>query len=69
METLRKGTVAPSISEDFNSFIDKGEFPNDLIHADIVPLQKKKSKTNKINYRVVNILSNFSKLYEKLIYK
>ena len=32
-------------------------------------MNKKKSETNKTSYRPVSILSNFSKLYEKLIYK
>ena len=63
---LNKHIIAPFISENFNSCVDKGEFPNDLRHADIVPFYKKKSKTNK-NYMSVKILSNFFKLYEKLI--
>ena len=36
--------------------------------VDIVPIHKKKDKSDKINYRPVSILSNCSKVYEKLIY-
>ena len=56
------------IYKHFNYCIDKGEFPNDLKHADIVPVYKKNNKCEKENYRPVSILSNLSKIYEKLMY-
>ena len=52
----------------FNYCIDKGEFPNDLKYADIVPVYKKNNKCEKENYRPVSILSNLSKIYAKLMY-
>ena len=52
----------------FNYRIDKGEFPNDLKHADIVSVYKKNNKCEKENYRPISILSNLSKIYEKLMY-
>ena len=51
-----------------NYCIEKGEFPNDLKHADIVPIYKKNNKCEKENYRPVSILPNLSKIYEKLMY-
>ena len=56
------------IYKHFNCCIDKGEFPNDLKHADIVPIYKKNNKCEKENYRPVSILSNLSEIYEKLMY-
>ena len=56
------------IYKHFNCCIDKGEFPNDLKHVDIVPIYKKNNKCEKENYRPVSILSNLSKIYEKLMY-
>ena len=56
------------IYKHFNCCIDKGEFPNDLKHADIVPIYKKNSKCKKENYRPVSVLSNLFKIYEKLMY-
>ena len=44
--------------------IDKGEFPNDLKHVDIVPIYKKNNKCEKENYRPVSIESNLTKIYE-----
>ena len=52
----------------FNYCIDKGEFPNDLKHASIVPIYKKNNKYEKENHRPVSILSNLSKIFEKLMY-
>ena len=61
---LNKDLIAKFIS----SCIDEGEFPSELKHADIVPIRKKKDKSDKSNYRRVCILSHYSKVYEKLIY-
>ena len=60
--------VANLICLHFNYCIDIGEFPHKFKHADIIPLHKKKEKSNKTNYRTVSILLNLSKIHEKLIY-
>ena len=65
---LNPDIISNLISKHFNCCIDKGEFPNDLKHDNIVPIYKKNSKSEKENYRPVRILSNFSKIYEKLMY-
>ena len=43
-------------------------FPPELKHAGIVPIHEKKDKSDKSNFRPVSILSNYFKVYEKLIY-
>ena len=65
---LNKDLIAKFINENLNSCIDEGEFPFELKHPDIVPVHKKKYKSGKCNYRPVSILSNYSEVYEKLIY-
>ena len=37
-------------------------------HADVTPVHEKKDKNDKTNYKPVGILTNISKMYEKLIY-
>ena len=59
---MNKDLTANFIAENFNFCID--EFKN----ADIVPIHKKKDKSDKSNYRPVTILSNYSKVYEKKNY-
>ena len=68
LKSLNKDLIAKFIAENFNSCIDKGEFPSELKHVDIVQIHKKKDKHDISNYRPVSILSNYSKVYEKLIY-
>ena len=55
---LNKDT-APFMPENFSSCIDKG----DVKYADTVPVNKKKSQTNKTSYSPVSILS---KLFQVL---
>ena len=46
---LNKDLIAKFIAENFNSGIDKGKFPSELKHADIVPIYQKKDKSGKSN--------------------
>ena len=65
---MYKYIFAGFIAKDFNNCVDKCVFPNDVKHADVTPIHKKKDKSDKTNYRPVSILPNISKIYEKLIY-
>ena len=57
------------IYNDFNNnLINNGNFPNSLKAANITPVFKKDSLTEKSNYRPVSIPPNLSKIYERLIY-
>ena len=60
---------ASYIFRNYNYCLEKGEFPCVLKHADVVPVHKKKEKTDKANYRPLSILPNISKIYEKLTYQ
>ena len=53
---INNNNIAPFLSENCNSSNDKGEFPNDLKYASIVPVQKSKSKTNNTNCRPISLL-------------
>ena len=46
---LNKDVIVKFLAENFNSCIDKGEFPFELKHANIVPNHKKKDKSDKSN--------------------
>ena len=51
-----------------NNLINKCIFPDSLKAANITPVFKKDSRTEKTNYRPISILPNLSKIYERLIY-
>ena len=49
--------------------IEQSVFPSKLKLANITPVHKKTSKSSKENYKLVSILSNVSKVYEKFMFK
>ena len=65
---MNKDSFANLITDHFNYYIAYGEFPDELKHADVIPVHKKNEKCDKTNYRQVRILTNISKIYEKLLY-
>ena len=64
---LHKDTFAKLIYTNFDHYIDEGEFPYQLKHTGVITVHKKKDKCVKENYRPVSILTNISKVYEKLL--
>ena len=56
------------IMYNFNECITAGRFPEIVKSAEVKPVFKKNSKTDK-NYRLVSILSVISKIFERLILK
>ena len=53
----------------FNDIILTLRFPKQLKCADVRPVFKEGSRNDKRNYSPVSILSNISKIYERLLYK
>ena len=56
------------IHKNIHFCIENSIFPFDLKVADVTPVFKKKSKTSKDNYRLISILPNISKIYERCLY-
>ena len=56
------------LSKLINLCFETGEFPELLKLAKVIPLHKKESVLNYLNYRPISLLSVFSKIYEKNIY-
>ena len=65
---INKDIFANFIMDHFNYCIANDEFPGELIHTDVIPVHEKNEKCDKTNYKPVSILTNISKLYEKLLY-
>jgi hypothetical protein len=60
--------ISPVLSELFNLSFITGIFPDVLKTASVIPIHKKDSKLDCNNYRPISLLSNVSKLLEKLMY-
>ena len=60
---INKDIFANFILDHSNYCIAFGEFPDELEHADTLPVHKTNESCDKINYRPVSILTNISKIY------
>ena len=53
----------------FNKSLADGVFPRTWKLANVSPVYKKGSKSDKVNYRPISLLSNMSKVLEKIVFK
>ena len=63
-----KNVLGKPISDIFNTSISLGIFPDCLKIQEIIPIHKKDSKMECKNYRPISLLSNLSKIFEKLLH-
>ena len=66
---LLKTHIAPLLSSLINDYFVCGTFLNKLKLAKVTPVGKKGSRQDKDNYRPISVLSIFSKIFEKAMYK
>ena len=64
---IAKIPIAKLLSKIFNSYLELGFFPDDLKIAEVIPVFKKGDPAEATNYRPISILSQFSKIFEKLL--
>ena len=60
--------LAPYLSTLFKHCSKKGVYPDGLKVAEVVPIFKKGDPNDVTNYRPIFLLSNFNKIFEKLVY-
>ena len=52
----------------FNVCLSEGTYPDLLKIAEVVPIFKKGERNKMTNYRPISLLSQFNKVFEKLLY-
>ena len=70
MKTLKdmNGEISVPLSTLINLSFNTGIFPRSLKLARVMPIFKKGDQQDYNNYRPISVLSNISKLIEKLLY-
>lgn len=61
--------ISSALANIFNQCILKGIFPSKLKVAKIIPIHKSGSAIKATNYRPISVLSPFSKIFEKIMFK
>nr|XP_012563213.1 uncharacterized protein LOC105847908 [Hydra vulgaris] len=65
---LVSGTLCKPISIILNNSFRKGTFPDALKLAQIIPIHIKESTIDCTNYRPISLLTNVSKVFEKVMH-
>jgi len=66
---LSENIVNSYVADVFNHCVQNQVFPVELQLAKVIPVFKSSAKDFTSNYRPISLLSNFSKIYGKLMHK
>ena len=66
---LSSSIIAPVLSELLNISIKSGSYPSKLKIGKITPIFKSDDESDANNYRPISLLSNFNRIFEKIMYK
>ena len=71
IETLKccSPIIEPFLVRVFNQRFTKCIFPECFKISKVIPLYKKRDKTDPHNYRPISLLSSLSKIFEKILHK
>jgi len=65
---MAKTVLAPFLSVVFNKCMAKGVYLNSLKVAQVIPVHKKGDKSACTNYRPISLLSQFNKIFERILH-
>ena len=68
MIKLSNQIISPILCDIYNTCMSQGCYPNVLKIAHVIPIHMKGPKDECSNYRPISLLSNFNRLFEKILY-
>ena len=60
--------ISPVLSDILNTSVSLGAYPQKLKMSKIIPIIKADDETDTFNYRPIPLLSNFNRIFEKIMY-
>lgn len=60
--------ISPVLANFLNKSVSLGAYPSKLKMSKIIPMYKADDETDACNYRPISLLSNFNRIFEKIMY-
>ena len=60
--------ISPVLANFLNKSVNLGAYPSKLKLSKIIPIYKADDETDACNYRPISLLSNFNRIFEKIMY-
>ena len=60
--------ISPVLANFLNKSVSLGAYPSKLIMFKVIPVYKADDETDACNYRPISLLSNFNRIFEKIMY-
>ena len=61
--------LSKPLADIMNKSVSQGMYPSKLKHAKVIPVYKSDDATDPGNYRPISLLSNFNRIFEKVMVK
>ena len=61
--------LSKPLADIMNKSVSQGVYPSKLKHAKVIPVYKSDDETDPGNYRPIFLLSNFNRIFEKVMFK
>ena len=60
--------ISPVLTNFLNKSVSLGAYPSKLKMSEVIPVYKSDDETDACNYRPISLLSNFNRIFEKIMY-
>ena len=60
--------LSNALAKVMNLSVISGEYPSELKHANVIPVYKDDGETDPANYRPISLLSNYNRIFGKIMF-